>query len=949
MLKLGVRCVRRAVSGAVLTDFGKAVCVSLLLVLSCALSPAFAQVSEVPCPVGSQAMTGSGTESTPYQVTNICQLQGISSRPAAYYVLMDNIDASETKDWNGGKGFEPIASFSGSFVNPGTYEIRSLTISRGEERNVGLFSVLGGGTIQGIRLVGSRTTGRENVGSLVGFNTGAGVIEGCFATDSVVGGGNLVGGLVGQSNGNINNSNATGSVSGNEEVGGLVGYQDLGSVTSGSNATVLVSGNDHVGGLVGRQAIASTISDSYATGSVFGTGDNIGGLVGESGGNIINGYATGSVFGQRDVGGLVGSRISASVSTISNSYYAARGRNNGLGEERTFAQLRCPTTPSAACGSLSDLNQRIYEGWNADVWDFGTATDLPQLFGTQGSDSPLGVGIQGSDLNRKPYIKGSAELVVETGFAGVTQFSLEADYQGTPSFGESVILTWSVSGVPAQLSDLVYFVREDGTTGKEVNGSVAMLSVVRDGLTAGSDFYVVLTNNISTRDDRILVRVENARRPYILRNDTVSARIGSTTTFGFSVGYAGPPGEPVTLTWSVSDVPDTLRDFVYFALEGGVTSATFTDRGESAAGFSPVTLVVVGNVGLAGKSFYVELRNNISDNADRVLIRTEADQPYIFRDGDIRPATTMGNTTFSFSVGYTGSTDPVTLTWSLSNVPPSLSNSVYFVRKDGSTSEIFTDPGKLTSSASPVMLVVAGNEGSAGEGFYVELKNDIFVNVDRIPVRVAGASPVVDGGREQTETIWDGSDRTILRFSATDQDSPGSRGAGLSWDFFSRDGVAEGSTVVFIGPQSGGVVEVEVRRDSPDLYDVGSFVLAVESPAGVKTTFTVTIEDVCSAVPGEDLMAGQTGGGTSDNPYQIRRLCQLQDISSSPTAHYELVDNIDASRTEDWNEGAGFEPIASSEDGFLGSFVNTKQLRDQLADDQPWAIRTTWVCSPNRQ
>ncbi len=922
MLKLGVRCVRYAVSGADLTDFGKAVCVSLLLVLSCALSPAFAQVSEVPCPAGSQAMTGSGTASTPYQVTNICQLQGISSSPAAYYVLMDNIDARETEGWNNRAGFEPIASFSGSFVNPGTYEIRSLTISRGEERNVGLFSVLGGGTIQGIRLVGSRTTGRENVGSLVGFNTGAGVIEGCFATDSVVGGGNLVGGLVGQSNGNINNSNATGSVSGNVEVGGLVGYQDLGSVTSGSNATVSVSGNDHVGGLVGRQAIASTISDSYATGSVFGTGDNIGGLVGESGGNIINGYATGSVFGQRDVGGLVGRRISASVSTISNSYYAARGRNNGLGEERTFAQLRCPTTPSAACGSLSDLNQRTYEGWNADVWDFGSATDLPQLFGTQGSDSPLGVGIQGSALNRKPYIKGSAELVVETGFAGVTQFSLEADYQGTPSFGESVILTWSVSGVPDQLSDLVYFVREDGTTGKEVNGSVAMLSVVRDGLAAGSDFYVVLTNNISTRDDRILVRVENARRPYILRNDTVSARIGSTTTFGFSVGYAGPPGEPVTLTWSVSDVPDTLRDFVYFALEDGVTSATFTDRGESAAGFSPVTLVVVGNVGLAGKSFYVELRNNISDNADRVLIRTEADQPYIFRDGDIRPATTMGNTTFSFSVGYTGSTDPVTLTWSLSDVPPSLSNSVYFVRKDGSTDEMFTDSGKLTSSASPVMLVVAGNEGSAGEGFYVELKNDISANVDRIPVRVAGASPVVDGGREQTETIWDGSDRTILRFSATDQDSPGSRGAGLSWDFFSRDGVAEGSTVVFTGSQSGGVVEVEVRRDSLDLY-VGSFVLAVESPAGVKTTFTVTIEDVCSAVPGEDLMAGQAGEGTSDNPYQIRRLCQLQDISSSPTAYYELVDNIDASRTEDWNEGAGFEPIASSEDGFSGSFVNT--------------------------
>ena len=46
MLKLGIRCVIRAVSSAVLTDFGKVAYASLLLVLSCVLSPAFAQPFE---------------------------------------------------------------------------------------------------------------------------------------------------------------------------------------------------------------------------------------------------------------------------------------------------------------------------------------------------------------------------------------------------------------------------------------------------------------------------------------------------------------------------------------------------------------------------------------------------------------------------------------------------------------------------------------------------------------------------------------------------------------------------------------------------------------------------------------------------------------------------------------------------------------------------------------
>ncbi len=128
MSKLGIRCVRRAVSVADLTDFGKAVCASLLLVLSCVLSPAFAQAGCTPD-------EGSGSSSSPYRIDTLCELQGISSSPTAHYELVANIDASETVSWNGGAGFRPIAStvtdgFLGSFVNASDHVISSLTISR---------------------------------------------------------------------------------------------------------------------------------------------------------------------------------------------------------------------------------------------------------------------------------------------------------------------------------------------------------------------------------------------------------------------------------------------------------------------------------------------------------------------------------------------------------------------------------------------------------------------------------------------------------------------------------------------------------------------------------------------------------------------------------------------------------------------------------------------------
>lgn len=52
------------------------------------------------------------------------------------------------------------------------------------------------------------------------------------------------------------------------------------------------------------------------------------------------------------------------------------------------------------------------------------------------------------------------------------------------------------------------------------------------------------------------------------------------------------------------------------------------------------------------------------------------------------------------------------------------------------------------------------------------------------------------------------------------------------------------------------------------------------------------------------------GNGTENNPYLIANVTQLQAIRNAPnSAHFKLINDIDASATATWNSGQGFNPI----------------------------------------
>ena len=259
-------------------------------------------------------------------------LQGMNGGLSTRYALGSNIDASATSTWNAGAGFAPVGDattkFTGIFDGLG-HTVTGLTINRPSTDFVGLFGYTTDSTIRNVGLVGGNISGAMSVGGLVGYNNN-GTISNSYNTGNISGTGAFanVGGLAGGSSGTIGNSYNTGSVSGTYGVGGLVGDQ-YGTITNSYN-TGNVSGTGEfssVGGLAGSSWAGATISNSYNAGGVSGDRD-VGGLTGNSRGSISSSYNTGIVRGNVGVGGLAGS----SRGDISNAYNTGEvSGNDGVG------------------------------------------------------------------------------------------------------------------------------------------------------------------------------------------------------------------------------------------------------------------------------------------------------------------------------------------------------------------------------------------------------------------------------------------------------------------------------------------------------------------------------------------------------------------------------------------------------------------------------------------
>ena len=460
-------------------------------------------------------------------------LQGIgtSSYLSGRYVLGANIDASSTSSWNNGAGFNPIGGisvfFSGSFDGLG-HTISGLTVYRPTASGVGLFGY-SSGTVSGVGLVGGSFTGNNLVGALVGDHSGS--ISDSYATATVSGAGNNIGGLVGQNSvsGSISESYATGAVSlGLNSTGGLVGYNN------------------------------GTISNSYATGSVTGdsTGYYSGGLVGQNYGSISKSYATGAVgsvsFG---VGGLVGYHYGG---TVSDSYWDTEttGQStSAAGTGKSTAAMKAAATFSdwsIATAGGSANTWLIYEGKTypllRDLLTPITVTASASTKTYDGTTAATGSGVSysvspGSILGTLAYSAGSANAGTTT----LTPSGLYSTQSGYDISYASGVLTvnpapLTVSGTSA--ADKVY----DGTT-------VAVISV---GSLSGFVGSETVTASASGLFDSANAGSRTASATYTLADGSYGGLAANYTLASTSNHAATISPAPLTASSVISTLIATL-------------------------------------------------------------------------------------------------------------------------------------------------------------------------------------------------------------------------------------------------------------------------------------------------------------------------------------------------------------------------------------------------------
>jgi hypothetical protein len=216
---------------------------------------------------------GTGTADDPYLIASCTQLQAVGSYTSKHFLLIEDIDCSDTANWNTNQGFAPIASFTGSFDGR-NHTISGLFINRtvSYDDEGGLFKTVTNGTVKNVKLTGASITftNSSRTGGIIGNASGA-TISGVSFSGNLTG--QVTGGVVGflqvrstlcrsSSHGNITDTGGYG--------GGLIGFMRDSDVSDCYTDAALV-GNNSTGGLSCRiwsETGAASVVRSYSGGSV---------------------------------------------------------------------------------------------------------------------------------------------------------------------------------------------------------------------------------------------------------------------------------------------------------------------------------------------------------------------------------------------------------------------------------------------------------------------------------------------------------------------------------------------------------------------------------------------------------------------------------------------------------------------------------------------------------
>ena len=309
--------------------------------------------------IGSKTVVGaeSGESSSVIEVGNLTQLQAMQGDLSAEYKLIRDIDASETETWNEITSDE----FKTSLSNGDTTELNLVDFE---------------GTINVVDSTGTDVAFTSNTNNdLITINDTAidtpQDLTISYDLETPINQGfdpvgtydyfeqantEFTGSFDGQ-NHTISNL----SINRLDYVGLFGRIDSSAEVENVGVINVNITGESYVGGLVGYND-EGTVSNSYSTGNVTGE-DYVGGLVGDNyNGNISNSYSTGNVSGYEYVGGLLG----LNYGTVSNSYWDTEA----TGQSSSDGGNGLTTSEMQGSSAKGNMNFDVTSTWSTVTGDY---------------------------------------------------------------------------------------------------------------------------------------------------------------------------------------------------------------------------------------------------------------------------------------------------------------------------------------------------------------------------------------------------------------------------------------------------------------------------------------------------------------------------------------------------------------------------------------------------
>lgn len=339
-----------------------------------------------------QGIKGLGTEESPYLISSLDDLEELSNGYPVNDLRTDsstcfwnsgkfikqtaNVDATETKLWNEGKGFSPIGNdpypFCANYDGDG-YCISNLYINTEGDTpdnpvQQGLFGYIESATIINVNLVNAFVgSGSEGAGLLIGLASSS-TVSGCSVTGRMSAGVNNTGGLIGDcQNSEISACSADTHIYQIAEgyprnIGGLIGSLAGGSLESCfATGRISASGAVNIGGLIGSAVDTAWIIDCYSHCSVTAGEDGIAGFIGYTDSvQLLSGcYSTGysKAIGTEDIYGFI---ASVDILVIEDCHIDLETSGN------------TETLPEGVEGNTTGQMKagQPFDEWDTDIWNF---------------------------------------------------------------------------------------------------------------------------------------------------------------------------------------------------------------------------------------------------------------------------------------------------------------------------------------------------------------------------------------------------------------------------------------------------------------------------------------------------------------------------------------------------------------------------------------------------